>query len=133
MGTPLRSLLALRLPGRQAATMSFYADQVGAYDDGAVAAVSILAAQAAALLAVGEATEHSHHLEEALDSNRKIGMAIGVLMAYHKITQEEAFMLLRLASQSLHRKLRDIAAEVTETGTLPELPDASSRGTARKG
>ena len=133
MGTPLRSLLALRLQGRQAADDELLRRSGRHVDDGAVAAVSILAAQAAALLAVGEATEHSHHLEEALDRNRKIGMAIGVLMAYHKITQEEAFMLLRLASQSLHRKLRDIAAEVTETGTLPELPDASSRGTARKG
>jgi hypothetical protein len=49
-------------------------------------------------------------------------MAIGVLMAHHKITEDEAFTLLRLASQALHRKLRDIAAEVAETGILPDLP-----------
>lgn len=125
--TPLRSVLAIRLPGRDAAAMNFYADRPDAFDDTGVAAASILAAHAAGLLVVGEATEHSTNLEIALVSNRQIGMAIGVLMTHHKITQEKAFMLLRLASQTLHRKLRDIAIEVTETGTLPELPDRSSR------
>jgi len=43
-------------------------------------------------------------------------------MAHRKITHEHAFDLLRSASQNLHRKLRDVAAEVMETGTLPDLP-----------
>jgi AmiR/NasT family two-component response regulator len=58
--------------------------------------------------------------------NRQIGMAIGVLMAHHKITEDDAFALLRVASQALHRKLPDIAAEVTERGILPELPCRSA-------
>lgn len=124
--TPLRSVLAIRLPGREAAAMNFYAEHTNAFDDDAIAVASILAAQAAGLLAVGQATEHSHHLEEALQSNRQIGMAVGVLMAHHRVTQEDAFALLRVASQALHRKLRDIAAEVTETGALPDLPRRST-------
>jgi hypothetical protein len=41
-------------------------------------------------------------------------------MAHHKVAQDDAFTLLRVASQGLHRKLRDIAVEVVETGTLPD-------------
>jgi hypothetical protein len=39
-------------------------------------------------------------------------------MALHKVTREQAFDLLRVASQRLHRKLADIARDVAETGTL---------------
>lgn len=130
--TPLRSLLAIRLPGRDAAAMNFYADRTAAFDNGSLAAASILAAHAAGLLVVGETAEHSLNLEVALSTSRQIGMAMGVLMAHHKITEDEAFALLRLASQALHRKLRDIAAEVAETGTLPELP-VRARSATRAG
>jgi hypothetical protein len=127
--TPLRSVLAIRLPGRERSAMNFYADHPDAFDGGAIAAASILAAHAASLLVVGETAEHSQHLEMALGSNRQIGMAIGVLMAHHKITDEDAFTLLRVASQHLHRKLRDVAAEVTQTGALPQLPDRAGART----
>ena len=79
--TALRSVLAIRLPGRDSAAMNFYADQPDTFDDTAIAAASILAAHAAGLLAVGESAARSHNLEIALGSNRRIGMAIGVLMA----------------------------------------------------
>jgi hypothetical protein len=36
------------------------------------------------------------------------------------VTQDDAFSLLRTASQTLHRKLRDVASEVVATGTLPD-------------
>jgi hypothetical protein len=38
------------------------------------------------------------------------------------VTEEVAFGMLRSASQRLHSKLRDVAVEVVETGTLPEQP-----------
>ncbi len=70
------------------------------------------------------------HLERALQSNRTIGMAMGVLMNQYKITQDEAFDLLRMASQHGHRKLVDVAMDVTETGIL-ELPPLPSRARVR--
>ncbi|MDT4915523.1 MAG: hypothetical protein QOH89_223 [Pseudonocardiales bacterium] len=36
-----------------------------------------------------------------------------------KVTRDQAFDLLRMASQHTHRKVADIAAHVTETGALP--------------
>jgi AmiR/NasT family two-component response regulator len=39
-------------------------------------------------------------------------------MSRHQLTQSQAFDLLRMASQHTHRKLRDIASDVVETGML---------------
>jgi hypothetical protein len=54
-----------------------------------------------------------------LVSNREIGMAIGVLMTSCRITDQQAFDMLRPASRHHHRKLRDVPAEVVLTGELP--------------
>jgi hypothetical protein len=61
------------------------------------------------------------HLEVALVSNREISQAIGILMSTYKLTSQQGFDLLRMASQHAHRKLREVAAEVCQTGML-ELP-----------
>jgi AmiR/NasT family two-component response regulator len=78
----------------------------------------LLATHAAVTVSAVLARERAANLEIALTSNRSIGVAMGVLMATYKITREEAFDLMRMASQRSHRKLRDIATDVTETGTL---------------
>jgi AmiR/NasT family two-component response regulator len=59
-------------------------------------------------------------LRTALDSNRMIGAAVGILMVRHGITQARAFDLLRDVSQHANRKVRSIADEVVATGTLPD-------------
>ena len=57
-------------------------------------------------------------LEAALVTCRRIGVAIGILMAAQKLPEDAAFNLLHEASQASHRKLRDIADDVVFTGTL---------------
>ena len=47
-------------------------------------------------------------------------------MMKHKLTRQQAFDLLRVASQHSNRKLRDIAVEVADTGTL-DLPSTPQR------
>lgn len=59
------------------------------------------------------------HLRRALKHSRDIGAAIGVLMAMMKVTRDEAFELLRKASQDQNRKLHDLALEVVSNGELP--------------
>jgi hypothetical protein len=66
-------------------------------------------------------TARAVNLEIALASNREIGIAIGVLMSLGKVTREHAFDLLRDVSQCTNRKLRDIALDVIETGTIGPL------------
>jgi len=68
--------------------------------------------------ALQEQRNRAANLELALATNREIGQAIGILMATDHLTATQAFERLRAASQHSHRKLRDIAADVTETGVL---------------
>jgi hypothetical protein len=65
------------------------------------------------------ADETTANLQIALLSNRRIGTAIGILMAHRRITDTAAFELLRAASQRTHRKLREVAEDVVLTGALP--------------
>jgi len=48
----------------------------------------------------------------ARDSNRRIGMAIGIVMNQRQVDEVHAFDVLRRISQNTNRKLRDIAEEV---------------------
>ncbi|MCU1537879.1 MAG: hypothetical protein JWP82_2230 [Humibacillus sp.] len=69
------------------------------------------------------------HLQQALLSSRVIGTAMGVIMSRHNVTRDQAFDLLRMASQNSNRKLRDVADEVTDTGELPlDVSGDSPRG-----
>jgi ANTAR domain len=70
--------------------------------------------------------DENEQLKDALQSNRQIGAATGVLMAQHRLTQQQAFELLKGASQNYHRKLRDVANEVLFTGTLPSPASSDS-------
>jgi signal transduction histidine kinase/DNA-binding response OmpR family regulator len=72
--------------------------------------------------ALSQAENRAANLHRALASNRQIGVAIGVLMAQAKITEEEAFDQLREVSQRQNRKLRDIADQVVLTGALEPPP-----------
>ncbi|HEX8093043.1 ATP-binding protein [Jatrophihabitans sp.] len=71
--------------------------------------------------ALNRAEDRAANLERALVSNRQIGTAMGIVMARLKLTDEQAFDLLRKISQNRHRKLRDIAEEVALTGEIPHL------------
>lgn len=120
--TPVRSALCFQLVAQDSAALNLFADSPGAFDDAAMSTGAIFAAHATTLVALHDAQGVADNLETALASSRRIGAAIGVLMAHHKVTEDEAFGLLRTSSQHLHRKLRDVALEVVETGTLPDPP-----------
>lgn len=68
--------------------------------------------------ALSQAEDQMANLRTALASNRQIGAAIGVIMVTEKLTHEQAFERMRVASQHTHRKLRDLADDVLYTGML---------------
>jgi AmiR/NasT family two-component response regulator len=70
-----------------------------------------------ALEQLAAATTYAGHLEQALVSNRRIGMAMGILMERHRITEERAFDRLREMSQRRNMKLRELAEQVIDTGS----------------
>lgn len=85
----------------------------------ALAGLELANATAAAELAHGNAT-----LEEALKTRTVIGQAQGVLMAREGVGADEAFDILRRASQRTNRKLRDIAAELVAGVERPHVKEA---------
>jgi AmiR/NasT family two-component response regulator len=64
------------------------------------------------------ARERADHLERALVSNRRIGMAVGILMVTRRLSDDAAFDCLRQESQRRNIKLRDLAEQVIYTGEL---------------
>lgn len=57
-------------------------------------------------------------LERALATNRRIGIAIGILMCRHQLTADQAIAVLKTHSQHRNVKLRELAETVIYTGTL---------------
>jgi AmiR/NasT family two-component response regulator len=56
----------------------------------------------------------TQQLQEALTSRAVIDQAKGLLMGQHRVGADEAFNILRTASQRDNRKLRDIAQELVD-------------------
>jgi hypothetical protein len=109
------------------AGLNLYASRPAAFDEESEAVGMLFATHGALALSSATAQEKAENLAIALQNSREIGVAMGVLMAQHRITRDEAFTLLRIASQRMHRKLADIAAEVADTGTLPASANSRSR------
>jgi hypothetical protein len=118
----VRSVLAQRLhlldDSGLIAALNIYSDEPAAFDEHAVGMGLVLATHAALVLSETLATDRAANLSRALASNREIGLAMGILMQQHRVTSEQAFDLLRLASQDTNRKLADVAADVADTGIL---------------
>jgi hypothetical protein len=83
------------------------------------------AAQIAAL------RQKNQNLQRALETSRRIGAAIGILMARHQLTEAAAFDALRDASRKTHTKLRDVADQVVWTGELDKPPPPTARAGMR--
>jgi GAF domain-containing protein len=117
--TPVRSALAcpLVLDGRRGGALNFFADRTNAFTADDLAYAAVLASFASVAVAAAMQRDESAQLRVALDTNRTIGAAVGILMATHTISQDDAFALLTTASQRMNRRLRDVAADiVAKTG-----------------
>lgn len=121
------------LPEDPETTIGFtlYSDTPNVFDAHASWAGALLASQAALAVSAQLHRQQLRNLERALESNREIGAAVGVLMARHGITRHQAFDLLRGASQDTGRKLAAIATDVVDTGELVSPPALSRRQTHR--
>lgn len=61
-------------------------------------------------------------LQQALETRDVIGQAKGILMIREGITADEAFDILRRASQRSNVKLREVASRVVTAGADPSAP-----------
>jgi hypothetical protein len=106
--------------------LNLYATDTNAFDDNAETTAVLLATHGALAVSGMFSRDKAHHLEIALQSNREIGAAMRILMAQYKLTRQEAFTLLRIASQDTNRKLAALATEVVDSGRIDLPPRLTS-------
>lgn len=123
------SALSMRLPIADEArshALNLYSTQRDAFHREHLLAAWQYGTQAAVAVQTARAVELVANLQRALQSNRDIGVAVGVLMARRNIRRDDAYDLLRSASQHTQRKLAEIAADVAETGVLDAIETAGA-------
>ena len=117
--TGVRSILSMRLfvEADTMGSLNLYSTRPDAFDDNDVAMASVFAAHAAVAMSSAKREEN---LERKADTRDLIGRAKGILMARSDIDDDQAFELLRRASQRLNVKLVTVAEKVVER--RPEEP-----------
>jgi GAF domain-containing protein len=101
--------------------LNLYSRQRGSFSTADRDTALLLATHASLALATTRAVTagdlRAQHMKKALDSRDIIGQAKGVLMQRRGITADEAFDILRRASQELNVKLADLATTLTSRHT----------------
>lgn len=122
----VRSMLAFRLHLERddtVAALNLYSREVDAFDDDAMMMGLLLATHGAVAFKAVASSRQADELTKALQSSRMIGTAVGILMATHLLSQQQAFDLMSVASQNSNRRLADIAADVVGQGSLGSVLD----------
>ena len=112
----IRSILSVPLPleGEANAALNLYAAQTHAFSDEAIHKAEVHAAQASKALRLAvrltQLAEDRDNLAAALESRTIIDLATGIIMAQNNCNQDTAIRILRSASNTRNRKLREVAA-----------------------
>ena len=120
-GLGVGSMLAVQLfvQGEDLGALNVFSEEVEAFGEESEHVALLFASHAAVAMAGAQETEQ---LRSAIEFRDLIGQAKGILMERFTITGEQAFQVLTRVSQHSNRKLRDVATELAENGTLPHLP-----------
>ena len=124
-GRGIRSALALPLTANGAiGAINLYARYPAAFGVVDRAKGVILASLASVAVNAAHSLEDEErrieNLHSALSSREVIGQAQGILMERERIAADQAFDVLRRASQYLNIKLREVAQTLVDTGERPE-------------
>ncbi|MBL8491281.1 MAG: response regulator [Rhodocyclaceae bacterium] len=79
---------------------------------------------------IRELRDNRRNLQQALDGDREISIAIGIAMVQHKLGRAEAFELLRRSARNQRRKLAELAKEVVAAQQALNLDGTGRRATA---
>ena len=114
--TPVRGMAGFRimLEGAKVGALNVFSDTPGAFDDDSLDQAALLTAFASVAITAVERGEEATTLRGGLQSNREIGKAIGLLMALHDISDEDAFAMLAKVSQDMNEKLAVVARRVVQ-------------------
>jgi GAF domain-containing protein len=122
--TPVRSAAGFRIivGDQKIGALNLFSDRVGGISERSADHAIVLAAFASVAVTSLHHKEQARTLAAGLESNREIGKAVGLLMAFHKVSDAEAFDLLRKASQDMNIKLAQVAREVVEHHNVGHPP-----------
>ena len=120
----VRSSLSMPLPyqGSTIGALNIYSTRPQAFSSAESEEAATAVAEAVAVAVVNadahdRLAENARNMRLAMESRAVIEQAKGVLMAQRGVDAEQAFDILRDASQRYNRKLRDIAAGIVATTT----------------
>ncbi|MFJ4210076.1 GAF and ANTAR domain-containing protein [Paenarthrobacter sp. NPDC089675] len=103
----------LELDEGATAALNFFAPRAGVFDDATIRNCELYASQAERALRlavrIGTKQQHADDLREAMASRTAIDLACGIIMGQNRCGQEEAFQILKKASNGRNQKLRDVA------------------------
>ena len=120
----IRTVLSCSLPADGSMVLNLYAPLPAAFGATDRAHASLFAALARiALASEKERTDtavKTDNLIIALRTRELIGQAQGILIERERITADQAFDVLRRASQHMNIKLREVAETLVETGETPD-------------
>jgi GAF domain-containing protein len=116
----IRSMLAHVLPVDDSllGAVNLYAVDAAAFSPEQETLVTFVGAVAAAAVGSVEHQERANQLERALYTSRRIGAALGIVMATQGVDLDQAWKLLSKASQNRNIKLAALADTVVKTGSL---------------
>lgn len=111
--TRVRGALSIRVPVDRAkvGALNLFSDSANAFDTKSIQRAMVLAAFATVATNAAAHGEDAAGLRRGLARNREIGKAVGMLMLLNEISGDEAFDILRRASQDTNVKVVDVAAE----------------------
>jgi GAF domain-containing protein len=120
--TGVRSSLSVPLPyqGSTIGALNIYSTQPAAFASPESLQAGLEVAETIAVAIANadahwQVSEQARNMRLAMESRAMIEQAKGVLMAQRHVTAEQAFEILREASQRYNRKLRDIASGIVES------------------
>lgn len=125
----IQSSLSLPLYAEQKVigALNLYATRTGAFGPHEQITAAGFAEEASRALTLAvrlaERAEMSQNLQNALASRAVIDQALGIIMGQNRCSADEAFEILRTASQNRNLKLRDIASAMVAavSGQAPRL------------
>jgi hypothetical protein len=129
----VRSVLAVTLSADRLSALNLYARLPAAFGATDRAKAQLFATLARLALDSAEERrsddERSENFRAALMTRELIGQAQGILMERERITADQAFDVLRRASQHLNVKLRQVAEDLIESGESPDAGPSSPSAT----
>ncbi|MDL5199299.1 GAF and ANTAR domain-containing protein [Streptomyces sp. ALI-76-A] len=131
----IRSSLSLPIAAdtHTACALNLYAGPPNAFEQVDLQALRSLASQATGAVAlaqrIADTQDFADQMQAAMQSRSVIDQALGVVMGQNRCTADEAFGILRSASQHRNIKLRDLCVELITnlTGRPPTAPELRHR------